>query len=735
MTIDLTSFDSGKALKMKSHRFRFGIRFSLTLAMVGMLCLSVTLAIYGLVTLGKVRGTLRQLPSQDLSRVLIAQEIADQMMTLEDRLSTVKTVTIDDDRLLQFRDIDKIIGGIRQRLAQFPSGRHNEGEDFPIDLSGGLNQLQQDLTHFDRILGQYCRLRLKREMMDRKVEEAYAGYMQAVDEANRQMRAMVARALAIDIPDAARQSELDRRLDAFSEREMSWLGTTQDLRTDGRELWQLAGAANAESDPVKIDRMLRQARLVSQRIAVYRRLPETPISRFLTGEAEKLIRLFGDSSPETLFSLRKEELGRRKEIDQVYAGIEMTVGQLRQDSSTLVLGLHRRVEQRVEKTSEESDRAQRLLLGLAIAGACLSLFALRYIVMKRVVGRVEALTEEMLQAASEAKQGGQVRLDHAVHKVIRSGQNNEIGAMGEALVVFAETIAQQHNELERRVLERTRELTEANAALVIASRTKNEFVTNMNHELRTPLNAIIGFTELVLFRQCGELNETQAEYLGDVLQSSRHLLSLINDILDLAKIEAGKLTLQLGEVHLKGLLERSLVVVREKASKHGIELRLETDGIPEIIWADERKVKQVLFNLLSNAVKFTPDGGRISLKAKWLRKENGHWMDEAGTVLPLSGPGDLRDGNEDVLRISVEDTGIGIKKEDMSRLFQPFEQVDSSMSRRYQGTGLGLSLTRRLLELHGGTIWVESEGEGRGSTFHFLLPVRDMATLNQSDLS
>jgi signal transduction histidine kinase len=230
----------------------------------------------------------------------------------------------------------------------------------------------------------------------------------------------------------------------------------------------------------------------------------------------------------------------------------------------------------------------------------------------------------------------------------------------------------------------------------------------MSHELRTPLNHIIGFTELVVDRHFGELNEIQLEYLNDVLQSSKHLLSLINDLLDIAKIEAGKMELMPTEVAFQQVMENSLVMIKEKAFKHDIQLSIDLNGCPETTMADERKLKQIMFNLLSNAVKFTPDGGKIHLSADLRRKNS-----EQPETLP-----------EDYLEISVADSGIGIEKENLESIFDAFEQVDHSSNRKYPGTGLGLSLTRSLVGLHGGRIWAESEGKDTGSTFRFTLPIR-----------
>jgi GAF domain-containing protein len=241
-----------------------------------------------------------------------------------------------------------------------------------------------------------------------------------------------------------------------------------------------------------------------------------------------------------------------------------------------------------------------------------------------------------------------------------------------------------------------REIEDKSRQIEAANRHKSEFLANVSHELRTPLNAIIGFSEVLQERLFGDLNEKQAEYTGDILSSGRHLLSLINDILDLSKIEAGRMDLEVTTFDLPLAIENALTLVRERASRHGIRLdRVIDDRLGEVT-GDERKVKQVLVNLLSNAVKFTPEGGQIKVEAN---------LDDRAVI------------------VSVTDTGIGIAKEDQETIFEEFRQVGSNYAQKREGTGLGLALTRKFVELHGGKIWVESEVE-KGSKFTFTLPIR-----------
>ena len=228
-----------------------------------------------------------------------------------------------------------------------------------------------------------------------------------------------------------------------------------------------------------------------------------------------------------------------------------------------------------------------------------------------------------------------------------------------------------------------------------ASQHKSDFLANMSHELRTPLNAIIGFSQVLREGMAGDVNEKQREYLDDILSSGNHLLSLINDVLDLSKVEAGQVELELAPFSLQDALERGVAMVRERATRDGVQVTLAANPELDVVTGDERRIRQVIFNLLSNAVKFTPAGGSVDVSATQVNGE---------------------------VSVTVADTGPGVGVEDLRRIFEEFQQTEAGIEQG-EGTGLGLALSKRLVELHGGRIWVDSE-LGRGSTFVFTLPTR-----------
>jgi PAS domain S-box-containing protein len=284
------------------------------------------------------------------------------------------------------------------------------------------------------------------------------------------------------------------------------------------------------------------------------------------------------------------------------------------------------------------------------------------------------------------------------------------------IVVTRDLTASKQAEAEQKKHE---QVQQRNVELESASRMKSEFFSTMSHELRTPLNAIIGFSEVLKDGLMGDLTDEQRGYIGDILESGQHQLSLINDILDLSKVEAGKMTLHLEPIDLTLLFSNSLSMVKEKAAAQNIRLNLAiADGLGDI-QADVRKLKQIIYNLLSNAVKFTPAGGNIIMHARRVSgvqvgQLTSHWP---GINFPWS-----NNKITDFIEISVTDSGIGIAKENFERLFKPFSQIDSSLARKFEGTGLGLAIVKSLVEIHGGTVAVES-AVGQGTCFTVWLPV------------
>ena len=322
-----------------------------------------------------------------------------------------------------------------------------------------------------------------------------------------------------------------------------------------------------------------------------------------------------------------------------------------------------KIDDLIARNASSYARSRNLFVGVAAAALVLALL-LGFVLSWSLTSPIQRI-DARLAAISSGDFSGHVDV----------GNRDELGAL-------ATNVNRMNDELRRLYSE-----------FEAASRHKSEFLANMSHELRTPLNAIIGFSQVLREGMFGEVNEKQSEYLDDIITSGNHLLSLINDVLDLSKVEAGQVELEMAPFSLQGSLERGLVVVRERASGEGVNVALAADPEANMVEGDERRIQQVIFNLLSNAVKFTSSGGDVDV-----------------TTARVNGE----------VWVSVTDTGPGIAPEDHEWLFEEFHQTEAGIEQR-EGTGLGLSLSKRLVELHGGHIWVESE-LGKGSTFTFTLP-------------
>jgi signal transduction histidine kinase len=321
------------------------------------------------------------------------------------------------------------------------------------------------------------------------------------------------------------------------------------------------------------------------------------------------------------------------------------------------------IDDLIARNASSFQTSRNLVIGVAV-GAIVLAFLLGFVLAWSVIDPIQRIDARLAAIASG---------DFSGHVDVEN--RDELGGL-------AANVNRMNDELRRLYTE-----------LEETSRHKSEFLASMSHELRTPLNAIIGFSEVLREEMFGPVNEKQAEYLDDIVSSGNHLLSLINDVLDLSKVEAGQVELEVGPFSLREALERGVVMVREQATEEEVQVELSAGPEVDVVEGDERRIKQVIFNLLSNAVKFTPAGGEVDVSA--IRVNGG-------------------------VRVSVADTGPGIAPGDHERVFEEFQQTDAGLE-RLEGTGLGLALSRRLVELHGGRIWLESE-LGKGSTFVFTLP-------------
>jgi signal transduction histidine kinase len=333
------------------------------------------------------------------------------------------------------------------------------------------------------------------------------------------------------------------------------------------------------------------------------------------------------------------------------------------DTFELGNGTREEIEDLIASNASSFSSSRNLFIGVA-GGALALALALGLLLSLSLVGPIQRI-DDRLAAIASGDFTGEVEVEN----------RDELGALGA-------NVNRMNGELRRLYTE-----------LEAASRHKSEFLANMSHELRTPLNAIIGFSQVLRERMVGPVNEKQAEYLDDIISSGNHLLSLINDVLDLSKVEAGQVELQMQPFSLREALERGVVMVRERATENGVHVAFAADPAVDVVDGDERRIKQVIFNLLSNAVKFTPAGGEVDVTAARVNGE---------------------------VRVCVADTGPGIAPEDQERIFEEFQQSETGVGQR-EGTGLGLALSKRFVELHGGRIWLEST-LGEGSAFTFALP-------------
>ena len=373
---------------------------------------------------------------------------------------------------------------------------------------------------------------------------------------------------------------------------------------------------------------------------------------------EDIIPLYGNAA-----TISNENEDAIEEMVPLRADAEGLAGDLYRDATALADGTRQEIRDLIDRNDSAFASSRALFIGVA-AGALVLALLLGFILSWSLIGPIQRI-DNRLAAIASGDFSGRVEVEN----------RDELGALGANVNRMNDELRRLYTELEG------------------ASQHKSEFLANMSHELRTPLNAIIGFSQVLRDEMVGSVNEKQAEYLDDIISSGNHLLSLINDVLDLSKVEAGQVELEVHPFSLREALERGVVMVRERATEDGVRVAFNADPDVDVVDGDERRIKQVIFNLLSNAVKFTPAGGEIDVSTTRVNGE---------------------------VRVSVADTGPGVAPADRDRIFEEFQQSETGVGHR-EGTGLGLALSKRFVELHGGRIWVESE-LGHGSTFTFALP-------------
>jgi signal transduction histidine kinase len=453
----------------------------------------------------------------------------------------------------------------------------------------------------------------------------------------------------------------------------------QNVGDDFYEVWPGADPGNA-ADPVAVDLLVVDAvagvgaKTNIDRLGFTPPVDDAEDLRSIRSTADRLSVLMKD-----VVRLDKEIIRQLAKVDQDEPPpgdehwlihrqrAERLANDLYQEAAELTNRTTAQIDELIARNASSFENSRNLFIGVALGAMVLALL-LGFVLSWSLIGPIQRI-DSRLAAIASGDFSGHVEVDN----------RDELGALGANVNRMNDELRRLYTELEE------------------TSRHKSEFLASMSHELRTPLNAIIGFSQVLREEMFGSINEKQAEYLDDIISSGNHLLSLINDVLDLSKVEAGQVELEVRRFSLREALERGVIMVRERATEDGVQVDLVADPDVDVVEGDERRIKQVIFNLLSNAVKFTPAGGAVDVSSA---RANGE------------------------VRISVADTGPGIAPEDHERIFEEFQQTEAGLE-HHEGTGLGLPLSKRLVELHGGRIWLESE-LGKGSTFVFTLPARSV---------
>ncbi|HQK78810.1 MAG TPA: PAS domain S-box protein [Syntrophales bacterium] len=437
---------TGETQSKEPRKIRFGIRARLMAVLAGLLCVAALIVLYSFQTLDRLRGEMEKMAATDMSSIVLAQQISDQIVVLGDYLLGLKTIENSSKKEQLSSRFKEMTGRLREDLQRMEEMHHEIVCPDP-ELAGGmrteLEQLSAALRQYEQVLDRRIMTVEELAAQQRRLEEIIARYLAAVDDANRQMRALVSRGLAVNIPEAGKKGRLVQEMDAFLEREMSWLGTAQDLRSNGREMMSLLDAAIAATNPAVVDGLAERADAILLQMSLYKRLPDTPVVRALAAPTADLAgQITAGRRQESVFVLRKRELALKNSLKEAYEKISSQAYHLREDATKMNVAHSRVTRGAIINANKEVQQAKQILMGISLLAGMILLFALYYLVHVRIIRRVEKLTQVMNQAAGDASRGEQQALAEPMRALLGSGRD-EIAAMGEAFAVFVDAILQE----------------------------------------------------------------------------------------------------------------------------------------------------------------------------------------------------------------------------------------------------------------------------------------------------
>jgi signal transduction histidine kinase len=664
---------------LRPSRTKFGIRQQVFAAFGAIAAIAGVIAAYSLLSFHGLREGMTELAFGTMPALVAAQKMVDDTDDLLLPIESLAHARTEAERQSWLELSEERLSSLiqtRDRLAD--RFRGGEGGKLLGVIQGGLKEA---IERLDAAVGARIAAGNARASMVHRSKDAYAAFNDAIKAVERRTRTVAILTLSITLPEAKGRDDLQSRISTFIEREMGWLATVQDLRSVASELLAAATTTTTEDDRKRLLQLRHQAQSAAPRMALVKRLPASRELTALSEAAETLVATVV-SEQSDVFALRQTEIEAEDAAEEAFLSARVATLDSHNRALELLAIVSGQIDGTVNLTRLSIDWAERVIAGFTLLTAFGGFVILRRYVTRNLLARLHALKTCMLAGAADARASRPPAVLEEL-QAITATRRDEISEMAGSLLVFVEAIA-----------EREQALQEAMQHAEAANRTKSQFLANMSHELRTPLNAILGFSEIIKDAVLGPVPSRYQSYAGDIHRSGRHLLAIINDVLDLSKIEAGRLELHCEEVAIAEIARACALLVAELAREKRLLIQLDVPDDAYIV-ADELRLKQVALNLLSNAVKFTPVDGWIMVSA--------HRNARGETVF------------------AIADNGIGMTSEEIALALEAFRQVDATRARPSEGTGLGLPLARRLTELHGGRLELSSSPL-HGTTVRAIFP-------------